>query len=111
MKKYIASLATAAVATFGFAAPAATAGDGEGGSPCVNRAEYRSIVKGMRKARVHRIFDSPGNRLWVHSDSSVTRAYGRCGRHLWNIVLVWYERPRAGAGAWRAVGKDYTNLA
>jgi hypothetical protein len=115
MKKVIALLATAAVASVGFVASAATASEGWGGraSPnCVTRVELGMVQAngrgelGTRKFRVHRVFDTRGE-FYGRQDGHLGRIYERCGRHRRDDVIVDYTRQ---AGEWRVNFKAFQDL-
>jgi hypothetical protein len=64
----------------------ATAGGG-----CVSRPEYRRVEVGMRKARVHRIFDTRGEVLDEGSWGE-ERAYDICPEFKGVCVFVTYDK-------------------
>jgi hypothetical protein len=45
---------------------------------CVTRSEYRQARFGMTKVRVHRIFGTPGTRVYVVVDNEEKRTYPMC---------------------------------
>jgi len=72
----------------------ATAGGG-----CVSRPEYRHVDIGMRKARVHRIFDTRGEKI-DEGPSFEERAYDVCPGYQGVVVFVQY-------GDNKVTGKDW----
>lgn len=75
--RIVALLATAALAVTGTAVPA-SAHDG-GNHTCVTKHEWRHAKVGMKKSRVHAIFDSPGRFADGHG-GGYTRTYRSCAR-------------------------------
>lgn len=114
MRKTLASLATAAVATLGLVvlAPPAQA---EPHSPnCVTPQEYDRIRvekrdgrDGMRRIVVHRIFDTAGE-FYGRGDGHLGRIYELCGRHRVDDVIVDYTKQ--GSGHRRVNFKGIQNL-
>lgn len=66
---------------------------------CVSRPEFRRVEIGMRKARVHRIFDTRGEviHLGPHREE---RAYDICPRYRGVAVFVTYRDSRVDEKAW-----------
>ncbi|HEU4354595.1 MAG TPA: hypothetical protein VFT27_03320 [Actinomycetota bacterium] len=65
---------------------------------CVSRPEFRRVEIGMRKARVHRIFDTRGEiiHLGPHREE---RAYDVCPRYR-GVVFVTYRDSRVVEKSW-----------
>lgn len=66
---------------------------------CVSRPEFRRVEIGMRKARVHRIFDTRGEviHLGPHREE---RAYDICPRYRGAVVFVTYRDNRVDEKSW-----------
>jgi hypothetical protein len=75
MRRVVGTIAIAALAVAGTAVPAA-AHDGDQ-RKCVSKHEWRHAKVGMKKARVHAIFDTPG-RAWDGHAGGYTRTYRPC---------------------------------
>jgi len=60
------------------------------------RAEYRKVHDGLRKARVHRIFDSAGTRSWLEGRYEI-RNYTPCPDRQFGYVTVNYKDGRVDA--------------
>jgi hypothetical protein len=73
-----------------------SAGAGQG---CVSRREYRRVDIGMRKARVHRIFDTRGEVI-DEGPNFEERAYDICPRFEGVVVFVSYEGNRVTEKSW-----------
>jgi hypothetical protein len=63
---------------------------------CVTRAEYRKVHDRMRKARVHRIFDSAGHQSWLEGRYEI-RTYTPCTDRQFGWVNVNYRDGRVYA--------------
>jgi hypothetical protein len=63
---------------------------------CVTRAEFRKVHDGMKKARVHAIFDSAGIRSWLEGRYEV-RNYTPCTDRQFGWVTVNYKDGRVDA--------------
>ena len=74
----------------------AKAGAGGKAERCVTRAEYRKVHDGLRKARVHRIFDSAGTRSWLEGRYEI-RNYTPCTDRQFGYVTVNYKDGRVDA--------------
>lgn len=103
MKKIFALAAGTAVILGGttLIAPAAQA-DTPG---CVTRAEYRSVQKGMPKAKVHGIFDIDGRRISIATSggyASEVRTYRTCSPYS-TVAISWSKRP---GGVWKLAAKS-----
>ena len=72
----------------------ATAGGG-----CVSRPEYRRAEIGMRKARVHRIFDTRGEVI-AQGPHREERAYDICRKYEGVVVFVTYKNNRLVTKSW-----------
>ncbi|HEX5949627.1 MAG TPA: hypothetical protein VFZ96_01385 [Actinomycetota bacterium] len=83
------------VALFGVSAPVTVSAAGG----CVSRPEFRRVEIGMRKARVHRIFDTRGEviHLGPHREE---RAYDICRRYRGAVVFVTYRDSRVDEKSW-----------
>lgn len=83
------------VALLGGSAPIAASAAGD----CVSRPEFRRVEIGMRKARVHRIFDTRGEiiHLGPHREE---RAYDICPRYRGVVVFVTYRDSRVAEKSW-----------
>ena len=68
----------------------------KGGERCVTRAEYRKVHDRMRKARVHRIFDSAGHQSWLEGRYEI-RTYTPCSDRQFGWVNVNYRDGRVYA--------------
>jgi hypothetical protein len=64
-------------------------GHADAANRCVTKAEYRKVNDGMRKARVHRIFDTSGRRT-VLIGSYERRVYKTCIHPSSGFVRVVY---------------------
>jgi hypothetical protein len=73
--------------------PAAAAGG------CVSRPEFRRVDIGMRKARVHRIFDTHGEVI-DEGPNFEERAYDICPRFEGVVVFVDYEDNKVTTKSW-----------
>ena len=100
LNKLIAVLVTSAIASFGVVAlaPAASA-DTPG---CVTRTEFRKVHHGMKKQRVHAIFDTFGAFFDGHA-GGYTRIYNVCQPGYY--VVVTYRGEHDGRPA-RVINKD-----
>ena len=69
---------------------------------CVSQAEFRRVAEEMPKARVHRIFDTDGRRLFINSGNvtNEAREYRVCGhpRRTGSYVQVHFDNFTAGGG-------------
>jgi hypothetical protein len=83
------------VALLGATAPVSVSAAGG----CVSRPEFRRVEIGMRKARVHRIFDTRGEviHLGPHREE---RAYDICPRYRGAVVFVTYRDSRVDEKSW-----------
>lgn len=78
--------------------------------PCVSKAEFGNVTRGMRMARVHRIFDIRGTQEYYfgatpYSNAEQYRHYRSC-THSFGVhgdVYVDYERR---SGIWYMTSKD-----
>jgi hypothetical protein len=64
---------------------------------CVTKTEFRKIHKGMKRERVHRIFDTNGRQsytFWIGGDHYSGRTYRACRHPQWSIVTVDYVNAR-----------------
>ena len=64
---------------------------------CVTKTEFRKIHKGMKRERVHRIFDTNGRQtstFWIGGDHYSSRDYRACRHPRWSIVSVDYLNAR-----------------
>jgi hypothetical protein len=64
---------------------------------CVAKAEFRKVHKGMKRERVHRIFDHNGRQsstYWIGGDHYSTRDYRACRHPRWSLVSVDYVNGR-----------------
>jgi hypothetical protein len=66
---------------------------------CVSRPEYRHVDIGMRKARVHDIFGTPGERI-DQGPNSEERSYDICPEYQGVVVFVRYEDNRVTGKEW-----------
>jgi hypothetical protein len=86
----VAAFTAAAISSFGVVAVAPVAlADTPG---CVTHSEYRHVHKGMKKTRVHRIFDTIGHRDAIaHSGgyTSEIRSYKTCSPY--SAVSIAYD--------------------
>jgi hypothetical protein len=87
-------LAGLAVLVGGLVPASATAGSG-----CVSRPEYRHVDIGMRKARVHSIFDTRGEVI-DQGPNSEERAYDICPGYQGVVVFVRYEDNKVTGKDW-----------
>jgi Ni/Co efflux regulator RcnB len=99
MRKTICAVALV-VASIGIGAPTAYADTPR----CVTKAEYRRVHDGMRRARVHRIFDTRGHRDAIAGSGPTlteVRGYRTCRRG--SAVSVSYRNRRVTAkfAVWR----------
>lgn len=70
---------------------------------CVSRAEYRSVSKGMGKAKIAAVFDTTGSRMaYVVSggNNAETRSYRTCLQYSSVIVLFSNGRLSTKAATW-----------
>jgi len=100
INRFIAVLTTTAVSSFGLVAlaPAATADTPR----CVSRKEFRKVDRGMRKQRVHRIFDTRGE-FGDGGAGGYSRLYKVC-RPGFYVVVEYADGPRRVA---RVSSKDW----
>jgi hypothetical protein len=68
-------------------------------SGCVSRPEYRRVDIGMRKARVHRIFDTRGEVI-DQGPNFEERAYDVCPEYQGVVVFVQYEDNKVTGKDW-----------
>lgn len=72
---------------------------------CVSQAEFRRAADDMPKARVHRIFDTDGRRLFINNGNvtNEAREYRVCGHppSTGSYVQVQYDNFTAGGGPLR----------
>lgn len=99
-------LSVAVMVAGGVASLPATASAHESDTrPCVTRAEFRQVTRGMSKLRVHDIFDTSGRRLFINSGkvTNEAREYRVCGhpRSGGSFVQVQYNNYRLGGGPLR----------
>ena len=66
---------------------------------CVSRREYRRVDIGMRKARVHAIFDTRGEVI-AEGPNTEERAYDICPRFEGVVVFVDYEDNKVTGKSW-----------
>lgn len=78
LQKLAGVITTAALALAGAAVPAAA--HDSSGNKCVTQHEWHHAHVGIKKVRVHAIFDSPGS-FWDGHADGYTRAYRPCA---WN---------------------------
>lgn len=97
MHKIVVAFAT--VLTF-LVGPVITASSANATEPWVTRTEYRKVVKGMRIARVHRIFDTNGTQ-YFHMSGYQSREYRT--RSEYGFVYVDYRRRN---GFWVVTSKS-----
>ncbi len=100
MRKTVCALVLV-VASVGIGVPMAHA-DSRG---CVTRGEYQRVHDGMRKARVHRIFDTRGRRETAsvaRGDIFEIRSYRTCRRGAGVSVHYRNRRVTAKVGIWRS---------
>jgi hypothetical protein len=83
-----------AVLLGGLVPVAAAADDG-----CVSRREFRRVDVGMKKARVHRIFDTRGEVIDEGANFE-ERAYDICPRFEGVVVFVSYEDNSVTSKSW-----------
>jgi hypothetical protein len=96
LKKTLTLVASTAIMLGGTAiiAPAAQA-DTPG---CVTRAEYRSVHKGMTKAKIARVFDTAGHRMAFATSGGYTseiRNYKTCSPY--SVVSIGYGNGKLDA--------------
>ena len=94
MKRIIALFTTLALAFVGLviaAGPSAAADK----RPCVSRAEFRQVYRGMTPARVRQIFDVPGYQIFYYDDGFYAGDWVDDG--YWDSV--WYD-DGLGGGYW-----------
>lgn len=75
---------------------------------CVTRAEFRSVSKGMRMRRVHRVFDTRGRRVdYVPGGGGYpaeqVRVYNPCRNDVDQINAGYVKK----AGVWRLKFKNW----
>ena len=121
---YLRALAIAAAMTSAVLVAPATAEAHDGGeSRCVTKHEWRHVDRGMKKVRVHRIFDVRGKSagtMW--GDPTGIRLYRPCAwsggslpAPVWGLgireeMIVTYSVPqRTNGQPARVLGKTYTN--
>jgi|SRR5262245_31121647 hypothetical protein len=66
-------------------------------SGCVAKTEFRKVHKGMKRERVHRIFDTNGRQsytYWIGGDHYSGRDYRACKHPSWSLVSIDYENGR-----------------
>lgn len=66
-------------------------------SGCVTKREFRKVHMGMKRERVHRIFDTRGRQtytFWIGGDHYSSREYRACRHPRWSIVSVDYVNGR-----------------
>ena len=79
---HLLAIATVLVGMSGTGASADTPG-------CVSRGEYAKVTEGMKKAKVHGIFDTKGGRVGISTDGSYEmRSYPACTQY--GVVHVGY---------------------
>lgn len=103
LKKITLVAAATAVAAAGLAVPATSAQADTPG--CVTRAEYRSVAKGWKKARVDRRFDTSGHRMAIASSGGYSTSiwnYKTCSQ--FSAVSIAYDKH--GTGPWRLTAKS-----
>ncbi|MGH3484796.1 MAG: hypothetical protein ACRDPQ_16375 [Nocardioidaceae bacterium] len=64
---------------------------------CVTKTEFRKIHKGMKRERVHRIFDTNGRQtytFWIGGDHYSSREYRACRHPRWSLVSIDYKNAR-----------------
>ncbi|HEU4527105.1 MAG TPA: hypothetical protein VFT80_04175 [Actinomycetota bacterium] len=66
---------------------------------CVSRPEFRRVEIGMRKAHVHRIFDTRGEVIH-EGPHREERAYDICRRYRGVVVFVTYRNDRVDEKSW-----------
>ena len=69
------------------------------GGGCVSRPEHRRVEIGMRKARVHCIFDTQGD-LVNEGPNYEERAYDTCPRYKGVDVFAEYENSQVLRKSW-----------
>ena len=77
--------------------------------PCVVKAEYKQIKKGMTMARVHEIFDTRGTILFQNPGAVTNgaREYRSCRNSgLGATVQIQYNNYAANGGPFRVVNID-----
>ena len=79
------ALATLATATVTATPAGAATSDTR---PCVSRAEYRQVHRGMTQTRVHAIFDTRGAR------GEASRHYRACGGRRTVVIDYTFDTPR-----------------
>jgi hypothetical protein len=63
---------------------------------CVTRDEYRKVHNGLKKARVIRIFDSPGRQMWLEGRYEI-RSFVPCSSRQFGYVNVNFKDGRVVA--------------
>ena len=106
MNRLLAHTVVGMVAATALGAAVSPAQAAEGDTrPCVTRAEYRQVAKGMTKMRVHAIFDTSGKRLFINGGevSNEGREYPVCGhpRSGGSFVQVQYNNYATNGGPLR----------
>jgi len=100
MFKQVFVAAVLAASTLAVAPPASADTPG-----CVTRSEFASVKVGMRKSRVHRVFDTAGRRVSIATSTehyfAEIRMYRRCSRASL-FAVSWIKRP---GGLWRMDAK------
>ena len=78
--------------------------------PCVTRGEYRQVSTGVRKGRVHIIFDTAGKQLFIDAGQVTNegREHAVCGhpRRGGSYVQVQYNNYELGVGPLRVGSKQ-----
>lgn len=78
--------------------------------PCVVKAEYKQIKKGMTMGRVHAIFDTRGTILFQNPGAVTNgaREYRSCRNSgLGKTVQIQYNNYATNGGPFRVVNIDY----